>query len=89
MPSKGRTWDTTRAIHKQQAHARNDACVRCGQPIDWAAPPRTPSSYTADHITPTSHGGTDALSNLRTMHYGCNASRGDGTRGDFPTTRRW
>lgn len=89
MPARGRQWDRTRAIAKQQARTKNEPCARCGKPIDWTAAPRTPSSYTADHVTPTIQGGSDRLSNLRTMHYGCNSSRGDGTRGDFPTSRKW
>jgi 5-methylcytosine-specific restriction endonuclease McrA len=89
MPSRGRPWDRQRATHYREAKARNEPCWICKQPIDWAAPPRTPRSYSTDHQTPTSHGGGDALSNLRTSHYGCNSARGNLTRGDFPTSRKW
>jgi 5-methylcytosine-specific restriction endonuclease McrA len=89
MPSRGRPWDRTRGIHKTQARNTNEPCWICKKPIDWSAEPRTPWAYSADHVTPTSLGGTDALSNLRTAHYSCNSSRGNTARGDFPTSRRW
>jgi 5-methylcytosine-specific restriction endonuclease McrA len=89
MPSKGWAWDSQRARHKQHARTQGEPCWICHEPIDWSAAPRTPRSYSTDHVTPTSHGGTDAMSNLRTAHYGCNSSRGNLTRGDFPTSRRW
>lgn len=89
MPSRGRPWNLARAIHRQQSKAADLPCWICGEPIDWAAPPRSPRAYSADHKTPTSLGGGDALSNLAPSHYGCNSSRGNATRGDFPTSRRW
>jgi 5-methylcytosine-specific restriction endonuclease McrA len=54
-------------------------------------PPRRPcwicgrdGSNTADHVTPRSHGGTDALANLRPAHGPCNSARGN--RDPFETT---
>lgn len=32
---------------------------------------------TADHLIPRSHGGNDALENLRPAHLSCNAARGN------------
>jgi 5-methylcytosine-specific restriction endonuclease McrA len=89
MPSKGRAWNTNRAIHRAHARTTDERCWICGQPIDWTAPPRTPRSYSTDHHTPTSLGGGDALANLKTAHYGCNSSRGNTTRGEYPTSRKW
>jgi 5-methylcytosine-specific restriction endonuclease McrA len=89
MPSRGRPWNEQRARHRAWARARNEPCWICREPIDWTAEPRTPRSYSADHRTPTSLGGSDALSNLLVAHYGCNSSRGNTTRGEFPTSRRW
>lgn len=34
-----------------------------------------PGATTKDHLIPWDYGGTDALSNLRPAHHGCNARR--------------
>ena len=85
MPSAGREW-----LGKcSTIRARRERCWICGETIDYTAEARTPRSFSVDHKTPTSLGGSDALSNLAAAHYGCNSSRGNATRGDFPTSRRW
>lgn len=89
MPGKGAAWNANRKIHRDHARAVNEPCWICKRPIDWSAPPRSPRSYSADHYTPTSLGGGDALSNLRTACYGCNSARGNTTRGEYPTSRKW
>jgi len=59
-------------------------------PINYWAKAGTPQSFAADHVTPTSLGGDAVrLSNLRPSHFGCNSSRGNTTRGQFPTSRQW
>jgi 5-methylcytosine-specific restriction endonuclease McrA len=90
MPGKGRPWDRERARFKAECRIRNAPCWCCGQPIDYNAEPRTPDSFTVDHVTPTSLGG-DVLrvTNWRPARYGCNSSRGNTTRGQFPTSRTW
>jgi 5-methylcytosine-specific restriction endonuclease McrA len=72
-----RTYWTLRKIVKQQ----EPNCAICGLPWDPHAAPRTPRSFTLDHITPMSRGGslTDR-SNVRAAHYSCNARRGAGLR---------
>lgn len=73
----GPKWEQARAKVK----ARHEPCWICGHPIDWDAPPRSRRSFSVDHVTPRSKGGDPyALSNLRTAHYGCNASKGNGTK---------
>ncbi|MBK0418290.1 HNH endonuclease [Leucobacter sp. CSA1] len=90
MPAKGDTWDRERAALRTTAQRSNTPCWICRQPIDWNAAPRTPRSFSADHVTPTSLGG-DPLrrANLKPAHYGCNSSRGNTTRGQFPNSRKW
>lgn len=73
----GREWEKARAKVK----ARREPCWICGHPIDWDAAPRTRWSFSVDHVIPRSKGGDPyAQSNLRTAHYGCNASKGNGTK---------
>lgn len=51
-------------------------CHLCLKPVRLDAPPRHPLRPSADHIVPRSHGGTNAIANLRPAHYGCNSRRG-------------
>lgn len=73
-------YQRNRTTLKTRAQRDNLPCWVCHQPIHWDAPPRTRWSFTADHRTPRSKGGTSALTNLIQAHYGCNSRRGDGTR---------
>lgn len=52
-------------------------CHWCRRPIDLDAPPRTPWSFSVDHLVPRALGGARYdRRNLATCHYGCNASKG-------------
>lgn len=81
---KGRPWErlAKQVIGLWIAQAK--PCPRCHKAIDpvgtWE--PRHPLSPSVDHIVPLSVDRSRAHdpTNLRVLHYGCNASRGDGTR---------
>lgn len=66
-------------------------CHLCGEPIDWDAHHHHPLSFTIDHITPLSRGGTDTLDNIAACHRQCNRAKSD--RIDlgvtFVTERSW
>ena len=53
------------------------ACQICGEQTSKRYAHDDPWSPTLDHIVPRSHGGTDALENLRLAHLWCNSVRGD------------
>lgn len=93
MPGQGRPWRREAAAYKQECKQRNAPCWICHNtrgPIQYDAPPRTPDSFTIDHKTPTSLGGDmTRRSNWAPAHFSCNSSRGNASRGDYPTTRRW
>jgi len=64
------------------------------EPIDYDSPydaqNYNPRRFTVDHKTPTSLGGDPlARSNWAPSHARCNSSRGNTTRGQFPTSRAW
>jgi 5-methylcytosine-specific restriction endonuclease McrA len=59
-------------------------CCFCHQPIDLSLRWPDPWSFVVDHMTPTSHGGTDDYDQLRPAHHHCNGKRSnqpDGTVG--------
>lgn len=90
MRVRGRAWDRERSAYKADCERRNAHCWLCHKSINYKAPPRTPESFSVDHITPVSLGGDSMRrSNWRPSHYGCNSARGNTTRGQFPTSRRW
>jgi 5-methylcytosine-specific restriction endonuclease McrA len=93
MPAKGRTWEVVRTQFREECKANNEPCWLCKEPINYYAPSRSTRSFSADHVVPTSlpGGQQQALrkANLRASHYGCNSSRGNTTRGEFPTSRQW
>jgi hypothetical protein len=76
------------ATLRARAKASNLPCWICHHPIDWTAKPRTRWSFSADHRDPRSKGGAHTLANLIQAHYGCNASRGNGTRRPIKATER-
>lgn len=93
MPGEGRPWRRETAAFKAECHRLNAPCWICrgsrGQ-IQYDAEPRTPLSFTVDHKTPTSLGGEmTRRSNWAAAHFSCNSSRGNASRGDFPSSRRW
>lgn len=53
---------------------------QCGAWMKWADHGNRNSQYgwEIDHITPKANGGSDALSNLRPLQWGNNASKSDG-----------
>lgn len=63
-------------------------CAICRRPISFDVPVNHPMSFNADHVTPLSRGGAHAVSNLRPVHHGCNASRGNRSDSDTAAPRR-
>lgn len=54
-------------------------CYICNEAIDFDAPKRgigSENSYWPDHLTPTSKGGDNIISNVRPCHSKCNRSKG-------------
>lgn len=94
----GARWLKVRAIIRQLVKDGRP-CAICHRPIDLRPAsqggpmPRTRWSFSVDHREPRSKGGDYyALSNLRPAHYGCNSSRGNGTKRMRTTrqeTSRW
>jgi len=61
-----------------------EPCWFCKAPIDLTIPYPAPGSFTVDHATPTSLGGSDDYDLLRPAHNRCNRQRSnlpDGTVG--------
>ena len=52
-------------------------CHLCGKPIDLTLMYPKAQRFSIDHLVPRSRGGTNALSNLRPAHLGCNSKRGN------------
>ncbi|MEV0691790.1 HNH endonuclease [Streptomyces sp. NPDC050388] len=86
-------WDG-RPYRRLTAEVRRlgDPCWLCGHDIDLTLDPRSPWSFTVDHVTPLSRGG-DLLdpANARPAHRRCNSSKGNRVtpRAVGPTSRRW
>jgi hypothetical protein len=73
MPAKGRPWNRESSAFKEECRRRNAPCWICRNqrgPIDYDAPPRTPMSFSVDHVTPTSLGGDVVRrANFKPAHY--------------------
>jgi len=81
-----RRWRNVRARVLEGAQV----CHLCGGPLDYDAPPRSRFAPSVDHVLPlrsVRHLDADTFDrlrlhpeHLRPVHFGCNASRGDGRR---------
>lgn len=97
MGKYGQHYDKLRAQFKAECAKRNDPCWICNNskgPIDYTSKyvpgTKQPLLFNLDHAEPTSlGGGATELKNFRASHYVCNVSRGNTTRGQFPTSRKW
>ena len=97
MTKYGQQYERLRAQFKADCAARKQACWICNDskgPIDYTSRyvrgTRQPLLFNLDHAVPVSLGGNEAeLKNFRASHYICNVSRGNTTRGQFPTSRAW
>ncbi|WP_166442068.1 HNH endonuclease signature motif containing protein [Nakamurella flava] len=58
-----------------------EPCCLCGQPIDLSIAYPDPWSFTVEHTTPTSRGGTDDYEGLAPAHNRCNRARSNGPSG--------
>lgn len=81
MPAGHRRWRTIAATVRNENRPcwlhEHGLCIHNGQPIRYdLAWPHT-LSYSADHITPTNHGGHDTYTNCAATHLGCNTARHD------------
>lgn len=76
---------------RAQAIAYCRLCNGGRGPIRYDAPPRTPLSFSVNHLVPRSRGGslTDPA-NLEPSHYGCNSGAGNRpTTGQLYTSEAW
>lgn len=97
MTKYGSDYERERARFKAECAAVNAPCWICNNergPIDYTSKyvkgSKQPLLFNLDHAVPTSLGGRQAASsNFRASHYVCNVSRGNTTRGQFPTSRKW
>lgn len=97
MTKYGSDYDRARALFKQQHAATNTPCVHCNNskgPIDYTSryDPKhyKPLLFSLEHLDPTSLGADPMRQDRwRASHLICNVSRGNTTRGQFPTSRRW
>jgi len=82
---------TLRDRHRKIIAADQPPCHLCGKPIDYQANHLDPLSFTIDHITPISRGGTDTLDNAAAAHRKCNRDKSNKIPIDvtFVTERSW
>src|SRR5438045_4179386 len=79
----GRAWRAHVARLMPELRARaDDHCELCGGEVDFSAPARSSRSASVDHVVPIHAGGDELppVDELRLVHYGCNARRGNRTR---------
>lgn len=51
-------------------------CCFCGRKIDLNAEPDSKEHVSFEHVIPWSEGGTNAITNLKLAHRGCNSHHG-------------
>jgi putative drug exporter of the RND superfamily len=73
-----RSGEMLKARFRADCRNRRAACWRCGQAIDYDAPPQAPTAFEADHYHPvaTHPWLAYAYTNLRPSHSKCNRARG-------------
>lgn len=83
----------TRDKHRKLIAKDQPPCYRCGREINYQAHHLDPNSFTIDHITPLSRGGTDTLDNLAACCRKCNRDKSNrleyGNGVTFVTERNW
>ena len=87
-PRNGRPY--RRLVAEQKA--KGLPCARCGGYINPKLDPRSPWSFTLDHIVPLSRGGSLLdPANARSAHRRCNSAKGNRTDARAPqrASRRW
>jgi hypothetical protein len=97
MTNYGSGYDRARAAFKAACAARNEPCWICHNqlgPIDYVTKydpaKKQPLLFSLDHADPVSLGHDPMRTDRwRASHLRCNVSRGNTTRGMFPTTRKW
>ena len=72
--STGRS-TTTRDRHRRAIARDKPDCTYCNQPINYDTHHLDPLSFTIDHVTPLSRGGTDTLDNCVPAHRACNRQK--------------
>ena len=82
---------TTRDRHRRIIAKDQPPCHVCGNDIHYQAHHLDPLSFTIDHITPISRGGSDTLDNIAAAHRKCNRDKSDKIAAgvDFVTERSW
>jgi HNH endonuclease len=74
-PRQGRRWRDAAARVRARA-ARGEPCHVCGYPIDLTLPPRSPMSFSVDHLQELALGGAETdPQNLRPAHLRHNIQR--------------
>jgi 5-methylcytosine-specific restriction endonuclease McrA len=77
MRPTGHRWRRLRDRFRADCRNRRAPCWICRQPIDYQAPPQTPTAFEADHYKPvTTHQWLAYdYTNLRPAHVKCNRAR--------------
>ena len=81
--ARGHAWQVhIRRLMPQLRARADDLCELCGAPLDFDAPARSRRAPSVDHVVPLHAGGNPLppLDELRLVHVGCNARRGNRTR---------
>lgn len=97
MTKYGSAYERERARFKAAARQRGDQCYHCRNrkgPVDYDSkydPKKyNPLLFSLEHLDPTSLGADSMdITRWRTAHLVCNVSRGNTSRGQFPTSRTW
>lgn len=97
MTKYGKGYERERARFKADCAARREPCVHCKDrkgPIDYTSryDPKNynPLLFSLEHMDPVSLGADSMRQDRwRASHLVCNVSRGNTTRGQYPTARQW